>query len=236
MILIRSAIFNILFFFIISFSLIFGVPLLLLNKRYTFIFWKNLSAFLDFITQKIAGIKYTIENPHNILNSPAIYAVRHESTWETLILIHKFHNPIFVVKKELLNIPVFGSFSKKVGTIGIDRELGVKSLIDAVKQVYAAVINNHPVVIFPEGTRLSTGTYSGIKRGIALFYQKANCPVIPVIHNSGKFWPRRGFLKNPGNITLKFLDPIQPGLSQDEFLDKLNSDFRSEIERLSALN
>lgn len=236
MIFIRSIIFNVLFFSTISSFLLLGIPILLLDIKYTFVFWKNLSKLLDLITQKVAGIKYTIENPHNIAVSPAIYAIRHESIWETLILIHKFHQPIFILKKELLNVPLFGLFSKKAGTIDIDRELGVKSLIGAVKKVNTAIANNHPVIIFPEGTRISTGTYSGIKRGIALFYKKVNCPVIPVIHNSGKFWSKHGFLKTPGNITVKFLDPIQPGLSQEEFLDKLNNDFRFEIEKLAALN
>lgn len=236
MIFIRSIVFNVVFFLTIISYLVLGIPLLFFGSKYAFAFWKSLSISLDFITQKIAGIKYTIENPHNISKSPAIYAIRHESIWETLILIHKFHQPVFVLKKELLRIPLFGLFSKRAGTIAVDREHGVKALISAVKQVDAAIKNNHPVIIFPEGTRMSTGDYSGIKRGIALFYKKTNCPVIPVVHNSGKFWPKHSFLKIPGSVTIKFFDPIQPGLPQEEFLDKLNNDFRSGIEKLSTLN
>jgi 1-acyl-sn-glycerol-3-phosphate acyltransferase len=91
------------------------------------------------------------------------------------------------------------------------------------------------VVIFPEGTRMACGEYAPLKKGISLFYKKADCPVVPVIHNSGRFWPRRGFVKKPGVVVVKFLDPILPGLSKDEFIDKLNYVFSTEIEKLKTL-
>jgi 1-acyl-sn-glycerol-3-phosphate acyltransferase len=82
---------------------------------------------------------------------------------------------------------------------------------------------------------MASGEHAPLKRGIVWFYEKANCPVTPVIHNSGKFWPRHGFIKKPGTITVKFHDPIYPGLSRDQFMNKLNEVFRKEIERLKAL-
>jgi 1-acyl-sn-glycerol-3-phosphate acyltransferase len=193
-----------------------------------------LSRILGFITAKIGGIRFVIENEHNIINEPAIYAIRHESTWETLMLIYKFKNPIFVLKQELLNVPLFGTLSKKTGTIAIDRSNGTRSLIGVLGKVEDSIANGHTVVIFPEGTRMSYGKFVPLKRGIALFYKKANCPVIPVIHNSGCFWPRRGFIKKPGVITVKFLDPIAPGLSKDEFMDRLNNIFDTEIKKLEG--
>ncbi|MDR0968657.1 MAG: 1-acyl-sn-glycerol-3-phosphate acyltransferase, partial [Holosporaceae bacterium] len=131
-------------------------------------------------------------------------------------------------------IPLFGKLAKKVGTIAVDRENGAKSLMNAVGKVEKAIANGHPVIIFPEGTRAAYGVFSPLKRGISLFYKKAGCPVVPVVHNAGRFWPRRGFIKKPGTIVVKFLDPIATGLSKDEFMDKLNATFCSEIKKLEG--
>lgn len=235
MFVVRIILFNILFFLSLSFFLIIGLPLLCFDKKYMFLFWKKLSRFLDYLTQTVAGITYSIENPHNILNGSVIYAIRHESAWETLILIHLFFRPIFILKKELINIPIFGVMAKKVGAIDVDRENGTKALINAAKKVVNAVNEGYSVIIFPEGTRVSTGEHVNLKRGIALLYKKANCCVIPVVHNSGQFWPRHGFLKRPGSISLKFMDPILPGLSQEEFMEKLTNCFYEEVEKLKRI-
>jgi 1-acyl-sn-glycerol-3-phosphate acyltransferase len=137
------------------------------------------------------------------------------------------------LKKELHNIPFFGALSKKADSISVDRKSGVKSLIDTARKVEQAVASGHPVIIFPEGTRAPSGVHVQLKRGIILFYKRSNCHVVPVVHISGRFWPRRGFLKSPGNITIKFLDPIPPGLPQDEFMEKLSGAFHSEIEKMN---
>ena len=234
--LIRSILFNIVFFSTITVAVILGYPLIFFNnQKYIFAFWHHLSVILDFVTAKIGNINYTIINEENILKEPAIYAIRHESIWETLILIHKFEKPVFVLKEELLKIPLFGTLSKKAGAISIDRNNGVKSLKSIVGQVKAAITQGHPVVIFPEGTRMPSGVYAPLKRGIALFYKKANCRVVPIIHNSGQFWPRRRFIKRPGMIIVKIVNPIVPGLSSNEFIDKLNDVFSEEVKKLKIL-
>jgi 1-acyl-sn-glycerol-3-phosphate acyltransferase len=235
MLIARSILFNVLFFFTIAVAMAAGFPLIFLDKKYVFIFWRYLSIVLGFITEKVAGIKYVVENEENILPGPVIYAIRHESIWETLILISRFENPVFVLKEELLKIPLFGAMSKKAGAIAIDRNNGARTLVDAIGKVEDSLVNGHPVIIFPEGTRMTSGEHISLKRGIVWFYEKANCPVVPVIHNSGKFWPRRGFLKKPGTIAVKFHNPINPGLSRDQFMDKLNEIFSQEIERLKAV-
>jgi 1-acyl-sn-glycerol-3-phosphate acyltransferase len=231
---IRSIIFSILFFAVAASLLLLGTPLIFFPKKYVYDFWNFFSKTLDFLTKKIAGIDYRIESEHNLLREPAIYAFRHESAWETLALIHKFQQPVFILKKELLRIPIFGHLSRKVGTIDVDRENGVQALISVARGIEKAIASEHPVIIFPEGTRAQTGEHIPLKRGIALFYRKSNCPVVPVVHDSGKFWPRRGFLKRSGTVTVKFLDPIPPGLPQDEFMNRLNDIFYSEVEKLKA--
>jgi 1-acyl-sn-glycerol-3-phosphate acyltransferase len=223
------------FFTTITGALFLGMPLVFFDEKYVFAFWKYLSRTLNFITEKIGGISFTIDNEQNLLQGPAIYALRHESTWETLILIHKFKDPVFVLKKELLSIPLFGALSRKAEAIAIDRNQGIKALMYAVRRVEKSIKNGHHVVIFPEGTRSFPGEYVPLKRGIAMFYERSNCPVVPVVHNAGTFWPRRGFIKKPGRVSVNFLPPIAAGLSKDEFMDKLNDAFRQEIERMKFL-
>lgn len=234
MMLFRSIIFNCVFFATTSLALIFCYPMSFCGTKYSFIFWKYLSMMLNFITINIVGIRYIIENPHNLMNEPAIYAIRHESAWETLILIHLFREPVLILKKELMDIPFFGAMARATGAISIDRSNGVKSLINVAKEA-KRLSQKHPIIIFPEGTRVATGQHVDIKRGISLIYEKTNCPVIPVIHNAGQFWPSRGFFKKPGKIILKFADPIMPGLSRDEFMIHLNGVFYNEVEKLKSL-
>lgn len=233
---IRSIIFNAIFYVVFFLFLFFGMAAIPFDKKYVYKFWHYLSHILDLIIQNFAGITYTIEHSERISqDTPAIYAIRHESTWETLVMIQYFYEPIFVVKKELLSIPFFGALSKKIDTIDVNRDNGVRALMDAVKRVEGAISSGHPVVMFPEGTRVPTGEHVEIKRGIALFYKKSNCTVVPIVHDSGKLWARQSFLKRRGKITVKCLEPIPPGLSQDEFMERLNSAFYSGIESLKNI-
>lgn len=228
---IRSIIFNFLFFSTLLIFLILGLPLIFVgSSKYVYLFWYYLSLFIDCLVQKVADITYTIEGLENRLNTPAIYAVRHESTWETLVLVHFFKEPIFLIKKELSKIPIFGTLAKKAKAISIDRENGIKALMGALERVKEGISMRHSVIMFPEGTRVAPGEHVELKRGIALFYAKAECPVIPVVHNSGTFWSRRSFIKTPGNIIVRFLPPIEPGLSKDEFMKRLNFSFEKNID------
>lgn len=235
MLIIRSCAFNIVFFTVLALGLIVGIPFRFFDKKYTFTFWSVFSTILQRVASLVGGINCKFEGEENIPAEPAIYAFRHESMWETMMLIYRFHQPVFILKKELLNVPLFGLMAKKSGAIGIDRKDGVKALIKATREVSQAIAENHDVIIFPEGTRAHSGEHIPIKRGISLFYQKNNCPIIPVVHNAGRFWPRRGFIKRPGTITVKFLKPILPGLSHDEFMEVLNDVFYREIEKLKSL-
>jgi len=122
--------------------------------------------------------------------------------------------------------------AEKSNSIFVDRNQGMKALINASKSVSDVLDKGYQIVIFPEGTRIKSGEYVPLKRGISLFYKKNNCKVVPVIHNSGALWSKRSFQKKSGVITLKFMDPIEPGLLQDEFMNKLDDVFRTELKKL----
>lgn len=236
----RSLCFNIVFFSVMSFMLVSGRIFMSFvrdtRQKYIFGFWSCLSKLLGFLSDKLIGISYHIENEENIPDGPAIFAMRHESVWETLILICKFKKPIFVLKKELLDIPLFGYLARRSNSIPIDRKNGMRSLMEASRKVEQAIAEGHHVIIFPEGTRVANGSHAELKRGISFFYRRNKCPVIPVVHNSGKFWPRRSFLKKSGDISVVFCEPIQPGLSAEDFMEKLNSVFYNEVEKLKHKN
>lgn len=210
-----------------------GIFFLPFSENVVYRYWFGFSKMFRFIVKYVGGIDFKIENEQYLkTEGEVIFASRHESMWETIALISFFRKPVFVMKKELHDIPLFGLLSDKVHSIYVDREHGLKALIEVSRQISSALNNNRQVIIFPEGTRMPSGEFVPLKRGISLFYKKNNCKVIPIMHNSGKFWPRRSFKKNPGTITVKFMEPIQPGLSQDEFMDRLNGIFQTEISKL----
>ena len=230
---IRSILLNIVLFTFMSTYVLCGVFVLPLSENIGYKYWFTFSAIFRFIVKHVGGIDFKIENEQYLkTQGRVIFASRHESMWETIALISFFHKPVFVMKKELHDIPLFGWLADKVHSIYVDREHGLKAIIEVSRQVSKALDDDRQVIIFPEGTRMPNGEFVPLKRGISLFYKKSDCKVVPIIHNSGKFWARRSFKKNPGTITVEFMEPIQPGLSQDEFMDKLNGIFQTEISKL----
>lgn len=233
LLILRSLIFNVVFYVVFAVAMIVALPILFMGREPVFIFWHYFSKVLSFTTKIFGGISVKIEGEEKLDQKSVIYAMRHESMWETLELVHFFDHPIFVMKKELFSIPIFGLMAKKSGAISIDREHGVQALTSALKQIKQCIADGHPVVIFPEGTRCKTGEFSDLKRGIALFYRAASCPVIPIVHNSGKFWPVHSFIKYPGTIRIKIFPAIKPGIEQNEFMRILNETFRTGVEELA---
>ena len=230
---IRSTFLNIVLFVTMSLYVCCGIFFLPFSEDIVYKYWFVFSKMFRFISKYVGGIDFKIENEQYLkTQGRVIFASRHESMWETIALISLFPKPVFVMKKELHDIPLFGLLADKVHSIFVDREHGLKALIEVSRQISAALDDGRQVIIFPEGTRMPSGEFVPLKRGISLFYKKNNCKVVPVIHNSGKFWARRSFKKNPGTITMKFMEPIEQGLSQDEFMDRLNSTFQTEISKL----
>jgi len=230
---IRSIFFNVVLFVSMSLYILCGVFFLPFSENIAYKYWFAFSRMFRFIVKYVGGIDFKIENEQYLrTQGRVIFASRHESMWETIVLISLFPKPVFVMKKELHDIPLFGILADKVHSIFVDREHGLKAIIEVSRQISEVLKRGSQVIIFPEGTRMPSGEFVPLKRGISLFYKKNDCKVVPVIHNSGKFWARRSFKKNPGTITLKFMEPIEPGLSPDEFMDRLNDTFQTEISKL----
>ena len=219
---IRSCFCNFFFFLALAILSLFSVVVWPLSERIAVKYWHMLSCVLHFIAKYIAGIDSNVIGIEKI-GGAKIYASRHESLWETMFLVVLLKNPAFVLKKELTEIPMFGQLIKRVGSISIDRSQGGAAMRQMAKQVQQKLNEGRPIIIFPEGTRKSHEDPVEIKKGIAMLYKVCKCSVVPIALNSGKFWPRRGFIKRPGTITVKLLDEIQPGLETEEFTTLLET-------------
>lgn len=180
-------------------------------------------------------LKVEIQGVKNQLSPPVIYASKHQSALETMLFHYVLNDPAVVLKRELMWIPFFGWYFKKLGMIPIAREKnkGTSSLRKMLKVCKIAVDNDQPIVIFPEGTRSSPDQPGQYQSGVASIYKHLDIPVVPVALNSGCYWPRRCFLKRPGVVTIQFLDSIPPGLPRQEFMSVLQSRIETASQALN---
>lgn len=183
-------------------------------RLFVILFSKNMETVL-----KLFQINIKVVNSHLIHENGYLYASKHQSIFETIYFNRLFYNPAYILKKELLNIPLFGMYLKKLGMIAIDRSQGIHSL-RYVNEQTAKYVENRPVIIFPEGTRTEFLDQPDLKPGIYSMYKSLNKPVIPIAINSGYSWPKNNKIRK-GTITVELKDPIPPGLSKIDFLNKL---------------
>ncbi len=155
------------------------------------------------------GIDYRVEGRENIPEGPAIVFSKHQSTWETLALQQIFPPQVWVLKRELMWLPLFGWTMATLKPIAIDRSAGRKAVNKIVEIGTRRLRSGLWVVIFPEGTRVPPGETRRYGIGGAVLAEKSGYPVVPVAHNAGEFWPRRAFLKRPGTIRVVIGPPIE---------------------------
>ena len=182
----------------------------------------------------VCGTKVEFRGLENLPHGPLIVAAKHQSTWETFALLTLFDHPIFIVKRELMWIPLFGWFMWKGGMISVDRGSGSQALSDMTVRAREVIRGGRQLFIFPEGTRRAAGAEPRYKFGVAHLYDVIGVPCVPVALNSGLFWRRRSFLRLPGTIVVEFLDPIPPGLDKETFFARLQNDIEAATARLLA--
>jgi 1-acyl-sn-glycerol-3-phosphate acyltransferase len=189
-----------------------------------------------FLLKHVVGIGHRIIGAENLPAAPAVYASKHQSAWETLFLSRYLNFPAFVLKKELLSIPLFGWFLKKSGMIAIDRKAGASALRGMAREAAATLDAGRSILIFPEGTRVAPGQSRPYQPGVAALYTQLKVPVVPVALNSGLFWGRRAFIKKPGTIVVEILPPIQPGLDRKAVMKELEDRIETAAMRLARLD
>ncbi len=158
----------------------------------------------------ICGLDYRIEGAENLPRDAAIVMSKHQSTWETLAL-KKILKPeqSWVLKRELMWIPIFGWALASVPTIAIDRKAGRKAIKQIVEQGIPLLEQGRVIVIFPEGTRTAPGEHHKYGIGGSILAEKSGYPVVPIAHNAGVFWKRRDLKKHPGIIDVVVGKPIE---------------------------
>lgn len=181
----------------------------------------------------VVGLRHRIVGLEHLPEGPAIIAPKHQSTWDTLIFALPLRLPAYVLKRELMRIPLFGIYLRCAGMIPVDRAGGGTALKQMVAKARAAVAEGRHLLIYPEGTRTAPGERRPYHPGVAALYSQLGLPVVPVALNSGLFWGRRAFTKRPGLITVEFLPPIPPGLPRREFMAELERRIETASDRLA---
>lgn len=231
---IRSALFNFGMYGLTAVIAIAGLPLLALPRRLTVAFSRLWAQAVLALLALTCGLRHRVRGLDNLPGGAVIIACKHQSTWETLSLAVLVDRPAFVIKRELLWIPIFGWYLARAGSIAVDRRGRALALRRMLKRARDVAKSGRPIVIFPEGTRAKLGASLPYQPGIAAVYSQLNLPVVPVALNSGLFWGRRIFIKWPGVITLEFLPAIPPGLKREQFMQTLRQRIDSATDRLVA--
>jgi 1-acyl-sn-glycerol-3-phosphate acyltransferase len=231
---IRSLLFNILFALWTALIFIFSLPTLVLPRSAAW--WMGglwvRGALL--LLRATVGLGHQVRGAEHRVTGPAIYAAKHQSAWDTLVFPLLLDKPAYVLKRELIRVPLFGSYLKQCGMIPVDREGGGSALKQLLRAARIAVAQGRSILIYPEGTRMPPGERRPYHPGVAALYGDLGIPVVPVALNSGLFWGRRAFHKKPGTITIEFLPPIAPGLPRREFMRELQERMEGASQRLAA--
>ncbi|MDD9911296.1 MAG: lysophospholipid acyltransferase family protein [Ahrensia sp.] len=186
------------------------------------------------LQRALAGTKIEISGLENVPEGGCIIASKHQSIWEFYALFAELDDPAFVLKDDLLKIPLFGWYVAKADQIPIRRGDKGKALRHMLKRAGEALADGRQILIFPEGTRKAPGAEPDYRYGVTRMYVELDCPVVPVALDSGLFWPRRQFLRYPGILRAQFLKPIKPGLDAEAFSARLQKSIEDACDDLYA--
>jgi 1-acyl-sn-glycerol-3-phosphate acyltransferase len=234
LILVRSVLFNILFYLNLLGYFIVAIPSFFLPYRAIVAFAKAWARTNLWLLRTVCGIDVEWIGLEKIPPGPLIVASKHQSLWETFALLTLFRDPTFIVKRELMWIPFFGWYIWKARMIPVDRGARTQALVAMTERARVQLAGNRQLIIFPEGTRRAPGAEPAYKFGVAHLYAETGVPCLPVALNSGLVWPRRAFLRHPGTVRVEILDPIPPGLGRAEFFERLKKDIEAATARLVA--
>lgn len=232
--LVRSVLFNALFYLNTALWLVIALPTFFMPYRAIMAIAKAWGRSNLVLLRVVAGIDYEIRGREKLPKGPLIVAPKHQSAWETFALLPLFDNPLFIVKRELQWIPIFGWLMIKGRMVPVNRGARSQALTAMIERARIELARNRQLIIFPEGTRRPAGAEPRYKIGIAHLYAAEGVPCVPIALNSGLFWPRRSIRLRPGTVLVEILDTIQPGLDKDAFFERLQHDLETATARLIA--
>jgi 1-acyl-sn-glycerol-3-phosphate acyltransferase len=233
MLFIRSVIFNIFLYVGLILIFILAIPTLVLPSKFTIFFGRVSAKYLVLILKIILNTKVIFHGVENLKKVDNFFvASAHQSMFETFALQIPLDSPIFILKKELLNIPLFGWYLRKIGSIAIVRDTTTRENLNFFDKVRERIERSkRPLLIFPQGTRVKIDERPPFKKGVGRIYKALNLPCVPVALNTGKVWPKNSFLKYPGDIHISFLEPIMSGKNNEEFIKDIENKIYTEIKK-----
>ena len=231
---IRNLLFCLFFFLGIIFISILFLPSLFLPQKIVLFGGKIMGYWSAFCLQFFLSTKIVVKGKENIMQNKKFFiAASHQSMFETFFLQTIFNSPVFILKKELLLIPLFGWYLKKIGSISIKRNKVSRENVSFFENILKQVsLSDRPLIIFPQGTRLPPQDRVPFKKGASRVYEELKIFCQPIAINSGHTWPKNGLKKINTTLTISILKPIEPGLDKGEFLKKLQNDIHSELDIL----
>ena len=232
---IRNIIFLLVFYFGLIFLLILFIPSLILPQYIVTLGGKLLGYWTSFCLKYIMATKIEVKGKENLINNQKYFVVSsHQSIFETFFLQTIFENPVFILKKELIKIPLFGWYLKKIGCISIDRNKISKENLNFSDEVSKVIKNtNKTLIIFPQGTRKNFDDRSTFKKGFARIYNDLEIACLPVAINSGKVWPKSGSLISNQYITVSILNILPSGKEQNKFATEVEKVIYNELDKIS---
>lgn len=234
LLILRSAVFNVLFYLNLLVHFVIAIPTLVLPRIAIIRMAQSWGRTNNWLLRTVCGIKVEYRGLEKIPHGALLVASKHQSLWETFALLWLFSDPAFILKRELQWIPFFGWYAWKARMIPVNRGRRGQALTDMTERARIELGRERQIVIFPEGTRRAPGAEPSYKYGIVHLYSETGIPCLPIALNSGLFWPRRSFRRYPGTIVAEILDPIPPGLDKPEFTARLQQDIETATARLIA--
>ena len=223
-----------LFFFflgIICISILF-LPALLLPSKIVLFGGKLMGYWSGICLRMLLSTKIIIKGEENIIKNEKFFiASSHQSMFETFYLQTIFNSPIFILKNELLKIPIFGWYLKKIGSISINRNKITKDNLGFIEKIKYSVENSkRPILIFPQATRVLPDDRTSFKKGVGRIYKELGIKCQPIAINSGRVWQKKNILIPNKSITISILKPINPGIDSNVFVNTIEKNIYDELD------
>jgi len=231
---VRSLVFSALFYVNITVRMLVALPTILLPYAALHSVLRHYASSTLWFLRVVCGTRVEWRGREKLPAGAYIVACKHQSLWETFAMFMVLPDPTYVLKRELMWLPLFGWLATKARMIPIDRGSHTKALASMVAAARREAARGRQIVIFPEGTRRPPGAKPRYLPGVAFLYSELGLPCVPIALNSGLFWPRRSLRRYPGTVLVEVLDPIPPGLEKREFLSRLQNATEEATARLVA--
>ena len=231
----RNLLFSIIFFSGIIFISILFLPTLILPQNIVLIGGKLMGYWASFCLRLILSVKIKILGKENIIiNKKFFIAASHQSMFETFYLQTIFNSPLFILKKELILIPIFGWYLKKIGSISVKRNKVTKENLGFFDDIKKAIHNTErPLIIFPQGTRVKPDERPPFKKGVARVYEELKISCQPIAINSGYVWPKKGPKIPNKEIIVSILPSIDYQMEKNDFVNNLEKKIYTELDRIN---